>query len=323
MKNVDSQSLRKRKDNMNKKVKIIVLSSVALVSALGITVGAFFGTYPITPDVEIKSADERVNNNETLLVASYNTAAPWGNMLKGTYTTRRAHLFAQQINNTLPDVLGVQELNSFWQEKMAELLPQYGYYGVKRGGDDKEATSEMSGIFYLKDKFELLESDTFWISLTPETESRFEGAACHRICSYVVLKNKNTGYMFAHFNTHLDHVSTEAQNLGGNLIAEKAEELKSKYGEISTVITGDFNQYPDGLAVQALLQNGFVSACALSENGKTTPTYHGWGEDYYDAPIDFIFADESFNIKDYKVHNEKIDDSYVSDHFMITAEMEI
>ncbi len=308
---------------MTKKIKAIIFSSVALVSALGIATGVFFGVYPMKPAVEVKSADERISNNDTLLVASYNTAAPWGNLLEGTYTTRRAHLFAQQINDTLPDVLGVQELNSFWAEKMETLLPQYSYYGVKRGGDSEEKTSEMCGIFYLKDKFELLESDTFWISLTPETESRFEGAGCHRICSYVVLKNKETGVIFAHLNTHLDNSSTEAQNLGGKLIAGKTAELKTKYGEIPTVITGDFNQYPDGLAVQALTEKGFVSACDILENGKTTATYHGWGKDYYDVPIDFIFADESVKISNYKVHEEKMDKSFVSDHFMITAELEL
>ncbi len=308
---------------MNKKVKIIILSSVAIILVFCIAIGVFFGIYPMTPTVEIKSADERISNNESLLVASYNTAAPWGNLIEGTYTTRRAHLFAQQINNTLPDVLGVQELNSFWAEKMEDLLPQYAYYGVKRGGDDKERTSEINAIYYLKDKFELLESDTFWISLTPETESRFEGAGCHRICSYVVLKNKETGFVFSHMNTHLDNSSTDAQNLGGKLIAEKAEELKSKYDNLSVVITGDFNQYPDGLAVQTLIDKGFASACNTAENGKAIGTYQGWGKDPYDAPIDFIFADDTLKIKSYIVHEEKQDNSYVSDHFMITAEVEI
>lgn len=308
---------------MNKKVKAVLLSSVALVSALGIATGIFFATYPMTPDVVIKSADERINNNDTLLVASYNTASPWGNLIEGTYTTRRAHLFAQQINDCLPDVLGVQELNSIWQGKFEEFLPQYAYYGVKRGGDDKEQTSEMSGIFYLKDKFELVESDTFWISLTPEKESKFEDAACHRICSYVVLKNKNTGAMLAHLNTHLDHVSTEAQDLGGKLIAEKTEEIKNKYGEIATVITGDFNQYPDGLAIKALEDKGFIKACDIVENGNVTNTYHGWGEVSGEPPIDFIFTDKSRKISNYTVHNYKMDDSFVSDHFMITAEVKV
>lgn len=308
---------------MNKKVKAVILSSVALVSALGIAAGVLFGIYPMTPEVEIKSADKRVKNNEALLVASYNTAAPWGNLLEGTHTTRRTHLFARQINDCMPDVLGVQELNCFWEEDLKELLPQYAYYGVKRGGDDKEKNSEINGIYYLKDKFELLESDTFWISLTPETESRFEGAGCHRICSYVVLKNKETGFTFAHLNTHLDNVSFEAQNLGGSLIVEKAEELKTEYGEISIVVTGDFNQYADGPAVQELTKNGFNNACNVNDEAKNTLTYHGWGIFDYLGPIDFIFADNTVKIKNYAVHDNKIDNSYVSDHFMITAELGI
>ena len=222
----------------------------------------------------------------------------------------------------MPDVLGVQELNSNWQSMFEELLPQYAYYGVKRGGDEKEETSEMSGIFYLKDKYELVDSGTFWISLTPEKESRFEGAACNRICSYVVLKNKSTGKLLAHFNTHLDHVSTEAQDLGGKLIAEKTEEIKAKYGDITTVITGDFNQFPDGLAIKALEEKGFVKACDTVENGNSMCTYQGWGKDYYEAPIDFIFTDSTRKITNFKVHNEKMGKSFVSDHFMITAEIE-
>ncbi len=315
--------MKKGIDIMNKKIKAIVISSVAAVTALGIATGVFFGLFPMNPKVEIKSANERLKTDDTILVASYNTASPWGSFIEGTYTTRRANLFAQQINNVLPDVLGVQELNSIWQRKMKELLPQYDYYGVKRGGDGKEETSEMSGIFYLKDKFELVESDTFWISLTPETESKFEGAACHRICSFVVLKNKNTGKMLAHLNTHLDHVSTEAQNLGGNLIAEKAEEIKAKYGEITTVITGDFNQYPDGLAIKTLEEKGFVKACDTIENGNIICTYQGWGKGYDNAPIDFIFTDKSVKIGSFKVHNYKMGNSFVSDHFMISAEIEL
>ena len=308
---------------MNKNVKKLIISSVAVVSALGIATGAFFCIYPMKPKVNVMSAEGRIKNNNQVIVASYNTASPWGNFIEGTYTTRRCHLFAQQINYILPDILGVQELNSIWQKKFEELLPQYAYYGVKRGGDEKEETSEMSGIFYLKDKYELVESNTFWISNTPEKESKFEGAACNRICSYVVLKNKNTGKLLAHFNTHLDHVSTEAQDLGGRLIANKSDEIKTKYGEITTVITGDFNQYPDGLAIKALKDKGFTSAADTVENGNTRTTYQGWGRDYYDAPIDFIFTDSANKISNYTVHDEKWDNSFVSDHFMITAEIEM
>lgn len=270
--------------------------------------------FPMKPDVEIKSAQERIENNDNILVASYNTAAPWGNLLKGTYTTRRMHLWANQLNNTLPDSLGVQEINSFWVADLKELLPQYDYYGVKRGGDSNEEQSEMSGIFYLKDKYTLIESDTFWISETPDKESRFDGAGCHRVCSYVVLKNKSNGFTYIHLNTHFDNTSVEAQNLGGKLVSECAEKLTKKYDNAPVVITGDFNQYNDGEAVKLLDSKGYTNA----SNWDKTPTYHGWGEVEDIEPIDYIFT-KGFAPSDYKVHSKTNTETFISDHYMISA----
>ena len=54
-----------------------------------------------------------------------------------------------------------------------------------------------------------------------------------------------------------------------------------------------------------------------------TSTYHGWGKILEDKPIDFIFTSSDVTVKDYAVQDEKWDNSYVSDHFMITAEIEM
>lgn len=273
--------------------------------------------------VEIKSAEERVKDNESLVVASYNTAAPWGNALQGTGSKKRLKLFAQQINDWLPDVLGVQELNNIWLEKLADYLPQYEYYGVLRGGDENEKKSEMNGIFYLKDKYELLESNTFWISETPEVESKLDGAGCNRTCSYIVLKNKSTGEIFAHFNTHLDNTSVEAQSLGGTLIAEKTDEVISKYGNIPVVVTGDFNQYSDGEGCKALENKGFMNANTAVENGDNMLSYNGWTKETVGRPIDFIFVNSNFTVKAYTVVTETGARVNVSDHYMIEAILEI
>jgi endonuclease/exonuclease/phosphatase family metal-dependent hydrolase len=299
---------------MSKKIKIILLLLISFLLVSTILIGGFFMIFPMKPDVEIKSAQERIENNDNILVASYNTAAPWGNLLKGTYTTRRMHLWANQLNNTLPDSLGVQEINSFWVAGLKELLPQYDYYGVKRGGDSNEEQSEMNGIFYLKDKYTLIESDTFWISETPDKESRFDGAGCHRVCSYVVLKNKSNGFTYIHLNTHFDNTSVEAQNLGGKLVSECAEKLTKKYENAPVVITGDFNQYNDGEAVRLLDSKGYTNA----SNWDKTPTYHGWGEVEDIEPIDYIFT-KGFTASDYKVHSDTNTETYISDHYMISA----
>ncbi len=292
------------------KIISIILSIVTVIT--GVFLSIFGG-------VEIKSADERLKDNENIIVASYNTAAPWGSALDGTQSSKRVKLFAQQINDRLPDTLGVQELNPIWHEKMEKYLPQYEYYGVLRGGDDSEKKSEMNGIFYLKDKYELLESNTFWISNTPDVESKYDGAGCNRTFSYVVLKNKTTGKIFAHINTHLDNVSSAAQNLGGTLIAEKSDEIIEKYGNIAVAVTGDFNQYSSGVSCQALVNKGFLNVNSTVANGDNMLTYNAWTTETVGRPIDFIFVNGNFTVKNYQVVTETGADVNVSDHYMIEA----
>ncbi len=303
---------------MKKTKKYIIIATVSVFLVAVITASVFFAVFPLKPKVEIKSSEERINNTDSLLVASYNTAAPWGNFFEGTYTLRRAYLFAEQLNDVMPDSIGLQEFNRNWESVLSEgALPQYEYYGVERGGDSSEKTSEMNGILYLKDKYSLLESDTFWISLTPNKESRFENAGCNRTVSFVVLENKQTGFVYAHINTHLDNVSEDAQNLGAELIVKKSAEITQAYGDIPIIVTGDFNQYESGKACTCLKQNGFKNV--NTENKEAT--YHAWGEYPHTEPIDFIFTNEKLTPSEYKVHNTKINGSFVSDHFMITAEL--
>ncbi len=293
---------------------------ISIVLAVMVVVASFL-TFAFGGNVKIKSADERVYDNEKIIIASYNTAAPWGNLIKGTYSNKRVKLFAQQINNQLPDVLGVQELNNIWLEKLENYLPQYEYYGVLRGGDENEKKAEMNGIFYLKDKYELLESKTFWISETPDVESKFEGAGCNRTCSYIILKNKSTGEIFAHFNTHLDNASVEAQNLGGTLIVTEIGNVIEKYGDIPVAVTGDFNQYSDGAGCKALTDSGFLNANTTVDDGDNMLTYNNWTKETVGRPIDFIYVNEKFEVSNYQVVTETGANVNVSDHYMITADL--
>ncbi len=299
---------------MSKVIAIILSVVVAITGIFSLILGK---------SVEIKSADERIQDNENLIVASYNTAAPWGSLLDGTQSNKRVKLFAQQINDLLPDVLGVQELNNIWLKKLQDYLPQYDYYGVLRGGDENEKKSEMNGIFYLKDKFELIESNTFWISETPDVESKFDGAGCNRTCSYIVLKNKSTGEILAHLNTHLDNASVEAQNLGGTLIAHKTNEIISSYGNIPVVVTGDFNQYSDGAGCKALENKGFLNANTTVADGDNMLTYNGWTKETVGRPIDFIFVNNGFSVNSYEVVTDTGSRTNISDHYMIKATLKI
>ncbi len=91
-------------------------------------------------------------NTDSVTTISFNCAAPWGNVLKGTGSGTRVKKFADYMNTVKPDTIGTQEMNSKWLSKLETLMSDYESYGVKRGGDDNENKSEMNAVFWLKDK---------------------------------------------------------------------------------------------------------------------------------------------------------------------------
>lgn len=240
-------------------------------------------------------------------VVSFNVAAPWGSLLKNTSTGARVKRFAVYMNAVKPDSVGTQEMNSDWMKKLAELMPDYDSYGVVRGGDDNEKKSEMNSVFWLKDKYDCIAQNTFWLSETPDKESKFEGAGCYRVCSYVVLQSKESDLKYIHMNTHLDNASDEARVYGANVLLSKIDELKAQYPNTPIVLSGDFNDYINGPASGVL-------ADKLNVQSADTNTYHDWGKITEGEPIDFIFT--TGTIGDYQILNDTTN-GLVSDHYGI------
>ena len=254
-------------------------------------------------------------------IVSFNCAAPWGSFMKGTASSERVKRFAAYMNAVKPDSIGTQEMNSDWMNKLTDLMPEYDSYGVKRGGDDSEKKSEMNSIFWLKDKYECIVQDTFWLSETPDTESKYEGAGCYRVCSYVMLRNKETGECYLHMNTHLDNASDEARVFGAQVIRDKINEIKltSSQRDFKIVLTGDFNDIESGNPVQTII--GVLTSCSTAAPQNKQSTYTDWGNLENDGePIDFIFTDAV--PVDYIILNDTAN-GYVSDHYGVYATIDL
>ncbi len=165
----------------------------------------------------------------------------------------------------------------------------------------------MNSVFWLKDKYDCIAQNTFWLSETPDKESKFEGAGCYRVCSYVVLQSKETDLKYIHMNTHLDNASDEARVYGANVLLSKIDELKAQYPNTPIVLSGDFNDYINGPASGVL-------ADKLNVQSADTNTYHDWGKITEGEPIDFIFT--TGTIGDYQILNDTTN-GLVSDHYGI------
>ena len=305
------------KPNKRKGIACIV-STVILIISLIINVAI-----PSTTNY-IRTVEKEDN---ILRVVSFNVAAPWGSSFDGTASEERVNRFADYMKAVSPDLIGTQELNSEWLEKLGKLLPEYESYAVKRGGDSDENTSEMNGIFWNKEVFTAIETKTFWLSQTPEKESRFtftdengktKEAGCNRICSYAILKDNNNK-KYAFLNTHLDNLSEEAKIFGAQLISDRIETIKAEYGDIKIILTGDFNQ-TEGDAVKE------VSKKLINTQLKNTvskATYQEWGYRLTgNTPIDYIFTDSSQSCTDCG-YLDDLSQGYISDHYGIYSDMAI
>lgn len=265
---------------------------------------------------EFSAFDAPAENN--VRIVSFNCAAPWGNFLKGTGSSVRVKKFAAYMNAVKPDSIGTQEMNQDWLDELASALNEYDSYGVIRGGDDSEKKSEMNAVFWLKDKYTAEKKDTFWLSKTPDEESRYEGAGCHRVCTWVLLTNKSTGEQYIHMNTHLDNASEEAANYGAEVIAQKIDELRLMYN-VPIVLSGDFNEFegmPAYNTIAEILQETRLAAAKT----ETKTTYQGWGDVNTGKPIDFIFTDKGISVTKYQVLDDT-SNGYVSDHNGIMADI--
>lgn len=298
--------------------KRLIASCITLGTTVALVITALvFPSQNVTPPVEANKGEIRA--------VSFNLACTEGNRYDDTNSAARAKRFVKYMEEVQPDLIGTQEINAYWMNVLKEQLPKnFMSYGVKRGGDADENSSEMNSIFWNTDKFTALETNTFWLSKTPDTESYFvyfntegeiEVTQYKRICSYAVLKDKE-GNLILFMNTQLDDSNNYTISCGADIVNFKLSELREKYGKkLRVVLTGDINQTIGESAY-------FIFAHNLNDTtdkSNLKATYQNWGYKAADnKPTDFVFT--SGKGVNYKVL-DNTDDGYISDHYGVMADI--
>ncbi len=214
------------------------------------------------------------------------------------------------------DIVGMQEVLYNQLEDLKSRLPEYAEVGV--GREDGKTKGEYAPLFYKKDRFEVLDSNTFWLSQYPDSVG-FIGwdGACTRIATWAKLKDKKNGKVFMAVNTHFDHVGTEARRKSALLIIEKIKEI---VGDQPAVLTGDFNVSEQSEAYETITTNEFVLKDAYKEAAQregVSYTFHDFGRIPADSceKIDFIFVTPQIKVQDSYIPQEaKQAGDFLSDH---------
>ena len=215
------------------------------------------------------------------------------------------------------DILAVQEV----RPNQVSDLKQLAGYDVRCVERDGDGTGEGLALLYKKNRFEVVKSQFFWLSQTPNQPSKHPDAGYLRVALSVLFKDKQTQQAFLVINTHLDSDSEAARVSGMKVINQL---LKSAIADYPTIILGDFNAEPEE-AVHKLLTNDFLNAKEDALLGHYGPkgSYQNfeYTRKWQDLEeIDYIYVKGGKVLKTGML-TDSCDQRYPSDHFPLEAEL--
>lgn len=227
----------------------------------------------------------------------------------GNSIEERAPRLNEVITPLNADLIGLQEYRPAWESHIAK------YFGEKYEIFNKyrcETTDiESSPILWRKGKFECVKTGYFWLSDTPEVESRGwdEIYNCYRMCVYAILKDKVTGKFFNFMNTHFGF-GDKGQMASADLIFDYSKRIC----DYPTVIVGDFNMRPDSAGYKRMSEY-FVDVNAVTAKDMRT-TFHGYKPlEHPDSHIDYCFVDRKVEPVSQSIIDTLVDGKYPSDHY--------
>ncbi|MGJ8725928.1 MAG: endonuclease/exonuclease/phosphatase family protein [Roseibacillus sp.] len=222
--------------------------------------------------------------------------------------TKRSAAFHELLHSTNFDLICLQEVLPNQLLFFQELFPHHQSYGV--GREDGQSKGEHCVLFFRKERFQLLGKNTFWISPTPEVPSKGWGEAFPRICSSVQLQDHDTSTLFDVHNLHLQ-LHPYAQIKAADLLAKTFQTITHPQ-----IVTGDFNCPAHWPAIQRLQDIGLRPTHTDKE-----ATFHFRGLPL--RTLDHILISNHWSAEQTKVHNEKGQTDYPSDHFGLSAKLSL
>lgn len=234
----------------------------------------------------------------------------------GYLISERAPRLKKVLEELDADIIGLQEYSELWEEYLPSMLGEkYEFFNKYRAVDSLESTP----LLWNKEKFECLKKGYFWLSDTPEVESRGWDESiwnCHRICTYAVLKMKETGECLTVINTHFGF-GDKGQKDSADLIWK----YSMKISEYPTFIIGDFNMTPASVGYAEMVKH-FRDVNMLTIQDMRI-TYHGYDPSKVaDQHIDYCFIDQNIHPVFMKVIDDTVDGKFPSDHYGLYMELE-
>lgn len=280
---------------------------------------AVFCSIVVLMFVQPVGAQDAGPESEGLTVMSFNVRVDGFDGPDFAWSLRKESA-AQVIRIHDADIVGTQEGTYPMIVALLELLPEYDWVGMGRGGG---LSSEFMAVFYRKDRLEVIEVDHFWLSETPHIPgSRLPGVGNQRMVTWVHFRMLSNGAEFLFYNSHLDHESQFAREFGARMIHDHLAMTTQSLG-IPAIVTADMNAPPTNQAIRILMgttDNPLLhdtGALFRAHGGSVGATFHGYNGTVQGDPIDYIFHTSDLQPLDFGVARERYVGRYPSDHYPV------
>ncbi|GLZ10823.1 endonuclease [Actinomadura sp. NBRC 104425] len=285
---------------------------LSFLGLLAVLVALVFGAVAVAASAPASAGDAR------LRVMTYNIrldadAPPrdWASRLP---------LMKQVLRRQRPDLLGVQEATWPQMRDLDAALPGHDWIGMGRQGGTRD---EFSAIFYRKDRFEVLDFDHFWLSDTPLViGSATWGNTITRMVTWAKFRDRRTGRVFYHVNTHFDHQSQNARVKSAELVLQRVRGFEAG---VPVVLTGDFNVAAGKSDPYTILtgDDAFADTWETAERrGPAYNTFGGWKPPVPGGDrIDWILSRGKVRTLWTEIDTYEKNGQYPSDHYPVVAHL--
>jgi endonuclease/exonuclease/phosphatase family metal-dependent hydrolase len=228
-----------------------------------------------------------------------------------------------------PDVLGLQEALRFQLDQLGDALPEYGEIGV--GREDGRTAGEYAAILYRRERLQLVDQGTFWLSDTPTVPNSMSwGNRITRIATWARFVDRSTRNEFAVFNVHFDHESQPSRERSAVLVASRLP------SDVPVILLGDFNAGEENRAMRYLTGRQTLEAPdrehrsprplrdtyrAIHRDEAEVGTFHGFRGGTAGEKIDAILASPAWEVLDAAIVRAQVDGRYPSDHYPVTTRL--
>ncbi len=268
-----------------------------------------------------------ISNSHKILSCNVRVDVP-GDAKTGDSWKNRREMCADIIKAQKADMFGLQEAQAPHVNYLKTRMPEYDTYALSHAPD---YFHPIDAIFFLRERYELISCGGFWLSETPHVAgSKSWDTANPRLVNWVHLKERSSEKEFRYWNTHLDHKGQKAREHGASMIVQASAVLPKDFPQL---LSGDMNASVNNPAIKNYRDGGWIDIFS-AVNGPKDPgfTAHGFKgvKDVAKKPdgsprekIDWIFCRGAVKPLSGAVIRDSRNGHYPSDHFFVSAEVEI